>query len=102
MKGRITKTASRTGLGVALVSTCLMLLSCSNPQKAKSRYLAEGQTYMKKGKYGDAAIEFRNALRIDPRFVDAYYNLAQAELHSAIGSPRMDLFKKPLSWTLRA
>ena len=75
------KAASCAGLAVALVSTCLMLLSCSkNPQKAKSQYLAEGQSYMKKAKYGDAAIEFRNALRIDPRFVDAYYNLAQAEL----------------------
>lgn len=35
---------------------------------------------MKKGRYGDAAIEFRNALRVDPRFVDAFYQLAQAEL----------------------
>ncbi len=35
---------------------------------------------MKSGDYGDAAIEFRNALRLDPRFVDAYYQLAQANL----------------------
>src|SRR6202035_5891733 len=36
--------------------------------------------YMKKGQYSDASIEFRNALRLDPRFVDAYYQLAQADL----------------------
>ena len=35
---------------------------------------------MKKGQYRDAAIEFRNALRLDPRFVDAYYQLSQANL----------------------
>jgi tetratricopeptide (TPR) repeat protein len=35
---------------------------------------------MKKQQYASAAIEFRNALKIDPRFVDAYYQLAQADL----------------------
>ena len=71
-------------LAMALICACLMPLSCSkNPEKAKAKYLAEGQKYMKKGQYGDAAIEFRNALRIDPRFVDAYYQLAQAELGPA-------------------
>jgi tetratricopeptide (TPR) repeat protein len=55
--------------------------SCaSNPQKAKAKYFAEGQKYMKKGKYGDASVEFRNAVRMDPRFVEAYYGLAQADL----------------------
>jgi tetratricopeptide (TPR) repeat protein len=72
---------NRVMLAMALVFACLVLFSCSrNPQKAKAKYLAQGQNYMKKGQYGDAAIEFRNALRIDPRFVDAYYQLAQANL----------------------
>jgi tetratricopeptide (TPR) repeat protein len=63
-----------------LISVAMMLSSCArDPQKAKARYLAAGQNYLKKGQYGDAVIEFRNALRLDPRFVDAYYQLAQAE-----------------------
>ncbi len=66
---------------VVLLSAALLLGSCSSdPQKAKAKYLATGQNYMDKGQYGDAAIEFRNALRLDPRFVDAYYQLAQADL----------------------
>jgi tetratricopeptide (TPR) repeat protein len=65
----------------ALLWSALLLGSCSSdPQKAKLKYLAAGQSYMDKGQYGDAAIEFRNALRLDPRFVDAYYQLAQADL----------------------
>src|SRR5580658_3007871 len=72
---------NRVALAMALVTACLMLVSCSrNPQKAKAKYLAQGQNYLKKGQYGDAVIEFRNALRIDPRLVDAYYQLAQADL----------------------
>ncbi|MGC2333915.1 MAG: tetratricopeptide repeat protein, partial [Candidatus Acidiferrales bacterium] len=63
------------------VFVALLLGACSrDPQKAKLKYFAEGQKYMKKGQYGDASIEFRNALRLDPRFVDAYYQLAQADL----------------------
>ncbi len=78
--------------GAILVLTALALVSCaSDPQKAKAKYLAAGQGYMKKGQYGDAVIEFRNALRLDPRFVEAYYELAQADLaqhdwRSAYGS----------------
>jgi tetratricopeptide (TPR) repeat protein len=64
-----------------LLSAVTFLSSCSsNPEKAKLKYLAAGQDYMAKGQYGDAAVEFRNALRLDPRFVDAYYQLAQADM----------------------
>ena len=64
-----------------LLSVVLTISSCSrDPQRAKVKYLAAGQKYMAKKQYGDAAIEFRNALRLDPRFVDAYYELAQATL----------------------
>jgi len=60
---------------VSLVEAC-----AGDPQKAKVKYLASGENYMQKGKYGDAAIQFKNALRFDPRFVDAHYQLAQARL----------------------
>jgi tetratricopeptide (TPR) repeat protein len=83
------KGVRRVGLAVALASACLMLLSCSrDPQKAKAKYLAKGESYMKKGQYQAAEIEFRNALNIDPRYVDAYYRLAQTELalHNWMGA----------------
>jgi len=76
------KSASKqAAVTMVLISVALMMSSCSrDPQRAKVKYLAAGQKYMTKGQYGDAAIEFRNALRLDPRFVDAYYELAQATL----------------------
>lgn len=65
----------------ALIIVVVYLASCSrDPQKAKAKYLSAGQNYMKRGQYGDASIEFRNALRLDPRFVEAYYQLALADL----------------------
>jgi tetratricopeptide (TPR) repeat protein len=63
------------------ISLSIFFGSCTgDPQKAKAKYFAEGQKYLKNGQYGDARVEFRNALRLDPRFVDAYYQLAQADL----------------------
>jgi tetratricopeptide (TPR) repeat protein len=75
-------TGSRKFTKFALLFAAAVLpLGCTrDTQKAKTKYLAAGQKYMQKGQYGDATIEFRNALRLDPRFVDAYYQLAQADL----------------------
>jgi Tfp pilus assembly protein PilF len=73
--------ATKLKFAVIAMSVSLLFSACArDPQKAKAKYLAEGQKYMKRGQYGDASVEFRNALRLDPRFVDAYYQLAQADL----------------------
>src|SRR3974377_2027840 len=74
-------TNKRITITSGLIALLLLVGSCArDPQKAKAKYLPTGQNYMKKGKYGDAAVEFRNALRLDPRFVDAYFQLAQADI----------------------
>ena len=65
---------------ILLIATAMLVGGCArDPQEAKAKYLAAGEKYMKQKQYGDAAVEFRNAIRIDPRYVDAYYQLAQAE-----------------------
>jgi len=57
-----------------------LLAGCSrDPEKAKNRYLESGKRYMQQNKYQEAAIQYRNALKIDPRFVEAYYQLAQVD-----------------------
>lgn len=66
-------------LALALAASFLMAACFRNPEKSKLNYLAKGQAYMKKGQYSSAAIEYRNALKIDPRYVDAYIKLAQAD-----------------------
>src|SRR5260370_16046664 len=68
-------------VSILMMSTALLLSSCAgDPQKAKVKYLASGQKYMKKGQYASAVIEYRNALKLDPRYFEAYYQLAQADL----------------------
>jgi tetratricopeptide (TPR) repeat protein len=65
----------------------LLLVSCGgNPQKARLKYLHKGDAYMSQKQYASAAIEYRNALKVDPRYGDAYFALAKADL--AQGDPR--------------
>lgn len=72
---------SRINAAILLITAALLLSACTtDPQKAKAKYLAAGEKYMKQKQYGDAAVEFRNTIRLDPRSADAYYRLAQAEL----------------------
>jgi len=65
----------------ATVALSLLLISCGgNPQKAKLEYLQKGDAYMKQQQFSSAAIEYRNALKVDPRYSDAHYHLGKADL----------------------
>ncbi len=67
----------RALLLLCLLSTCFS--GCSrDPNVRKQKYFESGQRYYQKGKYREAAIQFRNALQVDSRFVDAHYRLAQS------------------------
>ncbi len=65
--------------GLAALLACLLLSNCNiDPQKAKQAYLDSGRRYMKKHDYQAAAIQFKNALKFDPRLVEAFYQLGLA------------------------
>src|SRR5215470_18778764 len=52
----------------------------SDPNVRKQKYLESGQRYFDKGKYREAAIQFQNAIQVDPRFAEAHYKLAQTQM----------------------
>ena len=55
----------------------LLMAGCSkNPQK----YIANGKQYFDQGKYREAIIEFRNAIKADPNLSEAHYNLALGQI----------------------
>ena len=65
-------------LTLALFAT---FAACSrDPNLRKQKFFASGQSYFAQGKYPEAAIQFSNAIDIDPRFAEAHYQLAQADL----------------------
>ncbi len=68
-----------------LVLPCALLLcaltGCSrDPNVRKQKYFDSGEDYFAKGKYGEAAIQYSNAIKIDSRFVQAHYKLSQSFL----------------------
>lgn len=66
---------------IILALCCLALSACSrDPNVRKQKYFQSGQRYFEAGKYREAAIEFNNALKIDPAFADAHHQLAETFL----------------------
>ena len=67
----------RAGLPSLLIAT-LILCGCSrDPNIRKQKFVAQGDSYFKDGKYPEAQISYSRALQIDPRYVVALYKSAQ-------------------------
>src|ERR1035441_9326581 len=63
---------------IAVILAVLVgLASCSrDPNVVKKHYLESGNKYFDKGRYKEASIQYRNALKRDPKYGPAYYKLA--------------------------
>ena len=59
----------------------LIFSACSgNPQVRRQKYFLSGQRYFEKAKYAEAAIEFVNAVKVDPNYTEAHHQLAETYL----------------------
>src|SRR5881396_505419 len=63
---------------VAVVLAALLgTVSCSrDPNVVKKRYLDSGNKYFEKGRYKEAVIQYKNALKRDGKYGAAHYKLA--------------------------
>src|SRR5260370_11517446 len=52
----------------------------TDPNVAKKKYVERGNKYFDRGKYKEAAIMYKNALRKDARYGEAYYRIALLEV----------------------
>jgi cellulose synthase operon protein C len=69
-------------LSLALCIVSGLVSGCSlNSEARKKKYFESGQHYFEKGQYNEAAIQFTNAVKIDPGFADAHFKLGEAYLH---------------------
>ena len=67
---------------IAITMAALIgLVSCSrDPNVVKKRYFESGNKYFEKGRYREASIQYRNAIKRDPKYGAAYYKLALTSL----------------------
>lgn len=73
----------RTAMPRNLCAFALVLITAacsSDPNVAKRRYLENGNRYFDKGKYKEAAIMYKNALKKDGKFGEGYYRMALTAL----------------------
>ena len=63
-----------------LAMLCLAGASCNrDPEARKQKYYQSAMDYLNRGKANEAAIQLRNALKVDPKFADAANILAELE-----------------------
>lgn len=71
----------RAGRFVAVVAFTIVLiasLGCSrDPNLRKQKFFESGNHYFEQGKYDEAVIQFLNAIKLDPNFAKAHYQLAE-------------------------
>ena len=71
-------------LGI-LFMIILFISGCSNPEKSKVEHFNKGMEYVKKQDWKSAIIELQNAIKIDPKYAEARYQLGLA--YSKNGEP---------------
>jgi tetratricopeptide (TPR) repeat protein len=84
---------------IRLVAVILAVLvgftSCSrDPTVVKKRYLESGNKYFDKGRYKEASIQYRNALKRDPKYGAAYYKLALVSLKMRDGGGALSALRR--------
>ena len=70
---------STTLIGILIT---LLVGGCDrfSPESKKAKHLELAQTYFDKGQYGEALIEFKNVVQLDPKDAGTHYRLALTHL----------------------
>ena len=62
---------------LAVIPVVLVAVACKSPAQKKAEAVESAQKYMAAGEYGKAIIEYKNAIKIDPRSAELQYKLGQ-------------------------
>lgn len=93
---------------VAGVLAIVMLLpACAGTEQRKASYLEKGNEYFRQQNYDKARVEVRNALQIDPKYVEALYLAGRVaekrgELREAAGAYQTAVDENPKYMPARA
>jgi len=87
---------SRLLVMAVVLGSILALYSCSNPDKNKVEHFNKAMAYASKGEKKAAEIEFKNALKADPKYAEARYQLGilyleEGALKAAVEELRLSL-----------
>ena len=66
-------------LSVLACGIFLALVACSGAQERKVNYFEKAKVYYKEKNYDKASVELRNAIQIDPKYLDALFLFGQVQ-----------------------
>ena len=64
---------------IPVICLAIALSGCGGKDARKASFLEKGKTYIAKGDYDKAKIEFKNVLQMDPKYAEGYYMMGQLE-----------------------
>jgi len=67
---------------IGLLLLPLALAACQSDEQKAAEHLSRGDAYFEEEEYGEAAIEYKNVLQINPNDGEVHYKLAQTYLKS--------------------
>ena len=65
---------------ISLLIIFLALTGCASDEEKKLAHYNKGSEYFEKGDFKSARIEFKNAIQVDPDYVDALMQLGETSL----------------------
>ena len=66
-------------LWFGLICLVFSFLGCGGPEERKMKYYEKGKALLQQGNYRDARLELKNAVQVDPKFVDGFFLLGKIE-----------------------
>lgn len=79
-----------------LLCMVFSFLGCGGPEERKMKYYEKGKVFWQKGEYQNARLELKNAVQVDPAFVDGYFLLGKIEFEDKKINQGVKYFNKVL------
>ena len=86
----------KTGLVLILAAVMLCLVACGAPEEKKAKFYAKAKELYGKGDYLMARMEIKNAILIDPNYVEGYHLLGLIEQKDGNLKSASDAFSKAI------
>src|SRR5580704_13712400 len=78
--GNMSRSVAVRLLLVGFLIPALFTACNRDPNVRKQKFLESGNRYRDQGKFREAAIQYANAVQVDPRFAEAHYQLGETYL----------------------
>jgi Tfp pilus assembly protein PilF len=86
---------------LVLLLTVFALCGCSSDEQKRQSHYDKGKAFFDKGEYKSAKIEFKNAVQIDPKFVQAHLMIAETSLNLGDAQDAFRSYLKPKLFSKR-